>query len=78
LFASRRKPVAVFEFADWAEARITGQPPGDAQRAILANGYRLFYLVSWGPAVNELLEPRCTGTAMLLGLPEHMSLPVRR
>lgn len=30
------------------------------------------------PAGNELLEPRCTGTAMLLGLPEHMRLPARR
>jgi FkbM family methyltransferase len=78
LFASRRKPVVVFEFADWAEARITGQAPGDAQRALLANGYRLFYLTSGGRAGDELLEPRCTGTAMLLGLPGHMSLPARR
>src|SRR5262249_42858830 len=46
LLASERPPAIVFEFADWAEARIPGQQPGDAQAALLASGYRIFRLES--------------------------------
>jgi hypothetical protein len=35
---SRYPPTLVFEFVDWAEARIPGQQPGDAQRFLLSLG----------------------------------------
>lgn len=31
LMTSERPPTIIFEFADWAEARIPDQQPGDAQ-----------------------------------------------
>jgi FkbM family methyltransferase len=38
LLASERPPVIVFEFTDWAEARIPGQQPGDALAFLIGNG----------------------------------------
>src|SRR5262249_13394872 len=72
LLASERPPVIVFEFADWAEARIPGQRPGDAQAFLIASGYRLFYLERDGRTGQELLTPVCQGFAMLLAIPPHL------
>jgi hypothetical protein len=38
LLTSERPPVIIFEFADWAEARIPGQQAGDSQ-ALTVSGY---------------------------------------
>jgi Methyltransferase FkbM domain len=35
LLASERPPIIVFEFADWAEARIPDQQPGDGRHFYL-------------------------------------------
>jgi FkbM family methyltransferase len=72
LLSWERKPVVIFEFVDWAEGRIPGQSPGDAQRALLCNGYRLFPLKRGGQADEELVEPLLHGTAMLLAVPPHV------
>ena len=69
LLSSDRAPVVVFEFVDWAEARISGQQPGDAQRALLSKGFRLFELTSDGRVGREHLAPICRGCAMLIALP---------
>jgi FkbM family methyltransferase len=69
LLASERPPTVVFEFADWAEARIAGQQPGDAQELLLASGYRLFRLERGGGVGEELLAPMRRGFGMLLAVP---------
>jgi FkbM family methyltransferase len=69
LLTSERPPTIIFEFADWAEARIPGQQPGDAQAFLLANGYRLFHVNRGGRPGKELLAPMRYGFAMLLAVP---------
>lgn len=69
ILGSHRPPVIVFEFADWAEARIFGQQPGDAQSFLLEQGYRLFRLKADGSPDDELTAPARHGTAMLMALP---------
>ena len=44
LLNGARPPVIVFEFCDWAEARIPGSQTGDAQKS--AEGIRLYLLAS--------------------------------
>jgi FkbM family methyltransferase len=76
LLASERPPIVVFEFTDWAEARIPGQQPGDAQAFLLASGYHLFRVERGGAVGEELLGPMRCGFAMLLGVPPHMHVPL--
>jgi FkbM family methyltransferase len=64
-----RAPVVVFEFNDWAEARIPGQAPGDAQRLLTSLGYRLHLLGSHGAFGPELAEPLLAGGAMIVAHP---------
>ena len=64
-----RPPAVVFEFADWAEARIPVQAPGDAQEFIMSLGYRVFVLAPGGAAGPVLDRPITGGTAMVLALP---------
>jgi len=78
LLASKKPPVVIFEFADWAEARIPGQQPGDAQGTLFSSGYRLFQLSPSGGIGEELLAPMHHGATMLLGLPPHVSVPWKR
>jgi FkbM family methyltransferase len=66
---SARPPVIVFEFADWAEARIPGQAPGEAQVFLMSLGYRLFRLGRGGAPGAALERPFTTGSAMILALP---------
>lgn len=72
LLACKRPPAIIFEFADWAEARIPGQQPGDAQALLLAADYQIFRL-DRERADERLLEPMCCGSAMLLALPPHLT-----
>ena len=62
-------PTIVFEFAEWAEARVAGQSPGDAQAYLLSIGYRLFDLVRGGIPGAALETPLTTGSAMILAMP---------
>jgi len=67
--ASAGPPAVVFEFADWAEARIAGQKPGDAQELLLSRGYRLFRLGRGGAPGEALPRPLGAGSAMFIALP---------
>jgi FkbM family methyltransferase len=68
-----RPPAIVFEFADWAEARIAGQLPGDAQAYLLSIGYRLFRVVAGGSPGAVLEAPLTSGSAMILAIPPSYS-----
>jgi FkbM family methyltransferase len=65
----RCAPNVIFEFTDWAEARIIGQRPGDAQRFMISHGYRLFPLGSGGLPAIALLSPMTEKAAMILAMP---------
>ena len=59
-------PVVVFEFIDWAEARLPGGAPGDAQRLLRDWGFRLWRLDDFVRARGELPDIVTTGTEMLV------------
>ena len=61
-----RPPTILFEFCDWAEARIAGQVPGAAQALLHSLGYRTFYLARRGEIGSPVDQPLCAGSAMLL------------
>lgn len=56
LLTSRKPPLIVFEFADWAEARKPNGKVGDAQRVLLDFGY-----VLWGLSDFIKGRPALTG-----------------
>jgi FkbM family methyltransferase len=68
LLSGKQRPSIVFEFLDWAEARMLKAEPGDAQRVLLQHGYRLRRLGGRleGIAVRE---PVTHGSAMLVAEP---------
>lgn len=61
-------PTVIFEFADWAEGRVTGQVPGDAQRLLISHGYRLFQLDESDASALPLDRPITKGAAMILAM----------
>ena len=66
--ASANPPVVIFEFADWAEGRISGQNPGDAQAFLISIGYRIFHFESGGISRRALDTPVTCGSGMFLAL----------
>ncbi|MGB8363064.1 MAG: FkbM family methyltransferase [Rhizomicrobium sp.] len=66
---SSHRPAIVFEFSDWAEARVGGQKPGDAQAYLVSIGYRLFRLGRGGLPGPALDSPITSGSGMILGVP---------
>jgi FkbM family methyltransferase len=44
LLVGSTDPLVVFEFCDWAEARVSGGQVGDAQRVLCDAGYRIWRL----------------------------------
>jgi len=44
LLTGTSAPLVVFEFCDWAEARVSGGQVGDAQRVLCDAGYRIWRL----------------------------------
>ena len=69
ILSSNRRPVIVFEFADWAEGRIIGQHPGDAQAFLIAHGYSLFSLEPDGTRGAQFTRPVRQGTMMIIAMP---------
>ena len=65
----KEPPTIVFEFSDWAEARIPGQAPGDAQALLLSLTYRLFRLGAGGKAGAAIEHPLRQGAAMIVAVP---------
>lgn len=68
---SSRRPVIIFEFSDWAEARVAGQNPGDAQAYLMSIGYRLFRLECAGMPRLALTAPVRCGANMILAVPNN-------
>jgi FkbM family methyltransferase len=66
--AASTAPIVILEFADWAEARISGQSPGDAQQFIMSHGYRLFRIAPDGTPATALQRPLTEGAAMVLAM----------
>jgi hypothetical protein len=66
---SASAPAVIFEFADWAEARLPNQAAGDAQAFLLRLGYRLFLLGHNGTLGAPLGQPITSGFKMLVALP---------
>src|SRR4030095_2796953 len=58
LLNSHDAPLILFEFCDWAEARVPGGEVGNAQRLLLEWGYRLWRLsdfVRGRPSLDNVL-----------------------
>lgn len=68
LLFSNLPPAIIFEFGDWAEARVAGQRPGDAQALLFRHGYRLFRLGRDGALGEEFFAPMREGSSMLVAL----------
>jgi FkbM family methyltransferase len=67
LLNSPHPPIVIFEFCDWAEARVPNAKVGEAQRLLRKYGYTLWFLHDFGrrgsrPLVRDLL----VGSAMLV------------
>ena len=77
LLASERPPTIIFEFIDWAEARIPQQQPGDAQALLFASGYRLFRLERGSWMDKELFAPMRSGSGMVVAVPPQRGLSPR-
>ena len=66
LIERRELNFIVFEFLDWAEARVPGGKPGDAQRYLRDSGFQLWRLEDFDcgrPPLDRILE---TGGGMLV------------
>ena len=66
LLKGARPPLVLFEFCDWAEARVPKARIGDAQRLLLDNGYSIWRLTDFLKGRHPLREPLETGYAMLV------------
>jgi FkbM family methyltransferase len=62
-------PVILFEFCDWAEARMPGGEVGDAQRLLLGYGYEIYRLSDFvRRQKNPLKDVIVRGFEMLVGV----------
>jgi FkbM family methyltransferase len=66
LLTGPHPPLVVFEFVDWAEARVPDCEIGDAQRQLAAWGYRLWRLRDYVRGKGPLQGIRTTGSEMLV------------
>ena len=66
LLARTEPPVVVFEFCDWAEARVPGAAPGDAQRFLLDRSYTLWRVDDYRRRRPPLAAPVTTGATMIV------------
>ncbi|WP_424099159.1 FkbM family methyltransferase [Moorena producens] len=68
LLHSSHPPIILFEFCDWAEARVPEAKVGDAQRVLTEAGYQIWRLSSFmsgGKPLNKILD---SGSEMLVGV----------
>lgn len=65
LLADRRPPLILFEFCDWAEARMPVAQPGDAQQFLMDHGYSICRLVDFRRSRQPFRQPMRTGATML-------------
>jgi FkbM family methyltransferase len=69
LLLSNTPPLVVFEFCDWAEARISNAAVGDAQRWLLQQGFKLWRLKDFSRGRSPLTTPLERGFEMLVAFP---------
>jgi FkbM family methyltransferase len=74
LLGAPHPPIIIFEFCDWAEARVPNTKVGDAQRILREYGYALWLLHDFGRRDSRPLEGELlVGSAMLVA--EKLSKP---
>ncbi len=61
-----RPPLVVFEFCDWAEARVPKACVGEAQRLLFSYGYSIWQLTDFLRGGRPLREPLENNSAMLV------------
>jgi len=66
LLTGPRSPFVVFEFCDWAEARVPDGQIGDAQQFLLDHGYSIYLLRNFLHKRVQLQRPMKRGSAMLV------------
>ena len=66
LLTGARPPLVVFEFCDWAEARVPNSRVGDAQRLLLSYGYSIWRLTDFLRGQRPLRVPLESNYAMLV------------
>jgi FkbM family methyltransferase len=66
LLANDRPPVIIFEFCDWAEARVPDGKVGDAQRFLASLGYSMWRLRDFSNRRPALAQPIVQGFEMLV------------
>jgi FkbM family methyltransferase len=68
LLTGLRPPLIVFEFVDWAEARVPESRIGEAQRQLTGWGYRIWRLSDFMKGKGPLKDICTTGYEMLVAL----------
>jgi len=76
LLQGRCPPLVLFEFIDWAEARLPGGAPGDAQRLLRDWGFKIWRLGDFVRGRRELSDVVTAGGAMLVATYGHKSMLV--
>ena len=66
LLKSGKLPLIIFEFCDWAEARVSDGKVGDAQQLLLDAGFSIWRLEDLTKGRTPLNEPITTGYIMLV------------
>jgi FkbM family methyltransferase len=66
LLQSRKMPLIIFEFCDWAEARMPDGKVGDAQQFLLDAGFSIWRLEDFTRGRPPVHEPIRTGYAALV------------
>jgi FkbM family methyltransferase len=66
VLTGKRPPLVLFEFCDWAEARVPNGRIGDAQRVLLDHGFSIWRLKDFLREGPELSAPLETGFDMLV------------
>ncbi len=66
LLHGKRPPLIIFEFCDWAEARVPDGKIGDAQQTLLDWGFSIWRLNEYASHRDQLLAVVETGCGMLV------------
>ncbi len=66
LLLGEHPPLVLFEFIDWAEARLPCGKPGDAQRLLLDWGFKIWRLADFSRGRRELSDVVTAGGEMLV------------
>ena len=68
ILRSKKSPIVVFEFCDWAESRVPSGEVGDAQTLLMEWGYSIWRLEDHVAGLPPLRNPITAGFETLVGL----------